>query len=263
MKLTDSQIAAYGVMAGFPSAVIPVVVAIALAESGGDPAASHVNSNGSVDSGLMQINSVHRSTYPIDYPLRYNPINNMRMAKGIYSAAGNSFNPWSTFKSGAYTKYMSRGAAVVGTKAGTVNQLTSTANSVDTEAAFWASQGVTLGKPLPESISNIGGTIGSGYRTVSDGTIISQEGAIYYHSVKQDHMPGTSGGDALSYVRATPGTNMVVEIHTNGDQTAGEAVQQATSGLFDLIPAGFLWVAAGSVLVLIGVLILAEGQLKP
>ncbi|MGI8680922.1 MAG: transglycosylase SLT domain-containing protein, partial [Mycobacteriales bacterium] len=47
------------IAAGFPAAELVTAVAVAGAESGWNPSATHVNSNGSIDRGEWQINSVH------------------------------------------------------------------------------------------------------------------------------------------------------------------------------------------------------------
>jgi len=53
------EIASLAAIAGFPGAELHTAVAVAYAESLGDPEAVNRNRNGSKDSGLWQINSVH------------------------------------------------------------------------------------------------------------------------------------------------------------------------------------------------------------
>lgn len=53
------EVAALAYSAGFSRSELHTAVAVAYAESGGDPSAVNRNRNGSVDSGLWQINSVH------------------------------------------------------------------------------------------------------------------------------------------------------------------------------------------------------------
>jgi hypothetical protein len=99
MILSPAQIQGYAAGAGFSGADLPTAVAIALAESSGDPAA--YNPEGSV--GLWQI-------YLPDHP-EYaganltDPQVNANAAFGIYSKA-RGFRPWTTFGSGAYQKYL-------------------------------------------------------------------------------------------------------------------------------------------------------------
>jgi hypothetical protein len=74
-----------------------IAAAIALAESGGNPNASHTNANGTTDVGLWQINSSHGSAATTD------PVGNARAAVAIYqgghcygSTSGNNFSCWTT-----------------------------------------------------------------------------------------------------------------------------------------------------------------------
>lgn len=94
-------------------------IAVCLAESGGRPNAENRNGNGSIDYGLWQINSVHSKTFTGNYkgytdlwPNRYEPVTNTIMAKAIWTDAGGSFSPWSTYKSGAYKKFLGHGVPV-------------------------------------------------------------------------------------------------------------------------------------------------------
>lgn len=76
-----------------------MAAAIAMAESGGNTGATDCDTNGSVDRGLWQINSVHgsQSTYDV--------MGNARAAVSI-SNNGTNWSPWVTFQTGAYLKYM-------------------------------------------------------------------------------------------------------------------------------------------------------------
>ena len=103
-KLSRAQIADAMRKAGWPESAIPIGVAVAMAESGGNPrAVNRANSNGSSDHGLFQINSIHGSLLKTGDP--YNPVDNARMALKVYKDAGNSWRPWSVFKSGSYRKF--------------------------------------------------------------------------------------------------------------------------------------------------------------
>ena len=79
---------------GSPGAAA-TAASIAEAESSGQVNATNVNSNGSTDRGLWQINSIWggQSTY--------NPAANARAAVQI-SHDGTDFSPWVTYTSGAY-----------------------------------------------------------------------------------------------------------------------------------------------------------------
>lgn len=111
--VSDIQRAQLARQAGFPDNEIARAVAISIAEDvSGDPAATHVNSNGSIDTGLWQINSVHG----IPVSQLKDPTANAKAAFKIWSDAGRSWSPWSTFKSGKYMVYFQRGQAAARNK---------------------------------------------------------------------------------------------------------------------------------------------------
>jgi hypothetical protein len=96
--------------AGFSGNDLLVAVAIALAESSGNPAAV-----GDVklapckgpSIGLWQINigkKAHGACYTEAQLL--DPQSNANAAYAVYASAGGSFAPWSTYTSGAYAKYL-------------------------------------------------------------------------------------------------------------------------------------------------------------
>jgi Lysozyme like domain len=111
--LTDAQIASYAIGAGFTGSDVGIAVAIALAESGGNTDAKNTaNRNGSQDDGLMQINTIHKALRATGNV--YNPADNMRMARSVFTSAGNRWTPWSTYNSGSYLRFLSRGRAAAG-----------------------------------------------------------------------------------------------------------------------------------------------------
>lgn len=83
--------------AGFTGGDLVIAVAVAYAESSGNP--NSVGDNG--DSiGLWQINLPNHPEYQgVNLT---DPQTNANAAFAIYSAAGNSFSPWTTFRNGAY-----------------------------------------------------------------------------------------------------------------------------------------------------------------
>jgi len=101
-------------MAGFDPSISPVMAAIGLAESSGNPYAH--NPKYPDDSyGLFQINMLDTPGYMLGkerrsrYGLRSNeelfdPMKNLQAAKDIYENQG--LGAWSVFKSGAYKKYL-------------------------------------------------------------------------------------------------------------------------------------------------------------
>lgn len=77
-----------------------LAAAVAMAESGGRSDATNRNTNGSIDRGLWQINTVHGALSTND------PIANAKAAVKI-SSNGKNWSPWVTFNTGAYKKYLS------------------------------------------------------------------------------------------------------------------------------------------------------------
>jgi hypothetical protein len=91
---------------GGNSAYANIAAAVALAESGGRSTASNNNTDGSQDRGLWQINTVHGGLSTFDVAA------NTKAAIQI-SNNGTNWNPWVTFKTGAYKKYLSGGGSSV------------------------------------------------------------------------------------------------------------------------------------------------------
>ena len=88
--------------AGWPSNLIPIMVAIGGAESGWKvDATSPQNTNGTVDYGWLQINSVHG--YDVN-KLTSDPVYNARAGYQIYKSQG--LGAWSTYNDGSYKAHM-------------------------------------------------------------------------------------------------------------------------------------------------------------
>lgn len=81
-----------------------LAAAIALAESGGDSQAENHNTDGSIDRGLWQINSVHGVLSTFSIP------GNTLAAISI-SSDGSNWAPWTTYKTGAYKQFMTGGTS--------------------------------------------------------------------------------------------------------------------------------------------------------
>lgn len=110
--LSDAQIYAAAKAAGFTSAQAVIATAIAKAESSGNPAATHHNTNGTTDYGLWQINSVHANLFAGGANWA-DPVTNARMAHSVFQSQG--WRAWSTYNSGAYLTRMD--SSVTGTNA--------------------------------------------------------------------------------------------------------------------------------------------------
>lgn len=78
--------------------------AICMAESRGNTEAYHINLNGSVDRGLMEINSVHSNLINGDVLSLYNPQINVEVAYKIYCQQG--WGAWQTYINGQYLNFM-------------------------------------------------------------------------------------------------------------------------------------------------------------
>ncbi len=105
---TASQILSVAANAGFNGSDLITAVAIALAESGGNPKAHGDTSLGSGTGsfGLWQIYSDAHPEFGPDFTQLYDPQTNANAAFSIYQAAGYHFTPWTTFKTGAYLTYI-------------------------------------------------------------------------------------------------------------------------------------------------------------
>lgn len=109
--LNASQIKTLAQNAGFSGDDLNTSVAIALAESQGNPQAHgdvDVPVPGSASYGLWQINSYWHPEYGPDFTTLYDPQTNANAAFAIYQTAGNRFTPWSTFKTGVYRSFLSQ-----------------------------------------------------------------------------------------------------------------------------------------------------------
>jgi Lysozyme like domain len=96
---SQQQLQSLWIQAGGNPNFALIASAIAMAESGGNPGAIDNDSNGTQDRGLWQINSTHGSQSVFD------PLGNARAAIAI-SSNGSNWQPWTTFNTGAYLKFM-------------------------------------------------------------------------------------------------------------------------------------------------------------
>lgn len=78
-----------------------LLIAIAKAESGMNPNAINVNRNGTVDRGVFQINSIHKSLSNED---AFNFKKNIDFAIKMMQRQG--FTPWVAYNTGAYKKFL-------------------------------------------------------------------------------------------------------------------------------------------------------------
>ena len=113
MTLTPYQIAAVAYNAGFSGNDLVIAVAVALAESGGKSTAYNPETAAGTPSGLGSygIWQIYEKVHP-EYSATdlLDPQNNAYAAFQVYSDAGNTFRPWSTFGrdgNGVYLNHMS------------------------------------------------------------------------------------------------------------------------------------------------------------
>lgn len=99
--------------AGFDGQDLVTAVAVAFAESSGNPNALGDIGIGQGSFGLWQINSYYHPEFGPDFTTLYDPQTNANAAYSVYSKAGNSFSPWSTFKTGSYQQFVSSVSAAI------------------------------------------------------------------------------------------------------------------------------------------------------
>lgn len=108
-NLTVKEISSLAYQAGFRGSALTWAVAVALAESGGNPTAYNpeLGANtpkGGGSRGLWQIYGTAHPEY--NNSSMFNPQANAKAAYAVYRQAGGSFRPWSTFKNGSAAKFL-------------------------------------------------------------------------------------------------------------------------------------------------------------
>jgi hypothetical protein len=152
MGLSVLQIAQYAQQAGFSGLGLVNAVAVALAESGGDPGAHCLNCAGVPEDsqGLWQINlNAHPQYQGINM---YDPLTNAKAAFAV-SSGGSNFNPWSTFTNGAYKKYLGVASNVLGLIGGAAGGAVGGASSAVSSATG--------------AVSSAGGAVGGAINTAT------------------------------------------------------------------------------------------------
>ena len=110
MNLSPHELAYVAAAAGFTGDDLVTAVALALAESGGDPEimgrSDTGTSVGNRDHGLWQISGRWHGAKLQAAPAWRNPYVNGRLAFKVYSDNGRTFQPWSAFTSRAHERYL-------------------------------------------------------------------------------------------------------------------------------------------------------------
>ena len=91
-------------------------VAIALAESGGNPDAYNPETAAGTPEGLGSYGlwQIYLKAHPNFQGLNlFDPQTNANAAYEVYAEAGNSFRPWSTYLNGAYTAHLDEAGKLV------------------------------------------------------------------------------------------------------------------------------------------------------
>lgn len=105
-NLSYSQLEGAWIQAGGSQSLAPLMAAIALAESRGNPNARNDNDNGGTQSsfGLWQISTGTHTPPSSNWS---DPVANAKLAVGKYQSQG--LEAWGTYTSGAYRKFLANG----------------------------------------------------------------------------------------------------------------------------------------------------------
>lgn len=155
-KYTYSQLEDLWTQAGGNPASAAMAAAIAMAESGGNSDSTHSNSNGTIDRGLWQINSIHGSQSTLD------PLANAKAAVAI-SQNGTTWRPWCTAWSNGNCSgsYQGVGSPYLKFLSGSGQGTTNTAGRGGSDLPGTTSSG----SPIP-GLDAIGGTANSVIHTL-------------------------------------------------------------------------------------------------
>lgn len=128
-KLTYSQLEGVWIQGGGQSSLAPLMAAIALAESGGNPDALNGNDNGGRQSsyGLWQISTGTHTPPASNWS---DPVENARLAVGKLKSQG--LGAWGTYSSGAYKPFLKNGVAATSVS----DSASATVSAQDASATF-------------------------------------------------------------------------------------------------------------------------------
>lgn len=165
--LDKAQLEALWVEQGGKASAKHTAAAIALAESSGNVTAEGHNTNGSIDRGLWQINSVHGALSTT------NPRANARSAIAI-SNNGTNWSPWVTYQTGAYKTFL---GAPNANESGTPNAATTNTTQP------------TTGNPLIPA----GKGTGNALKYLAYALLFAIGAAVLYMGVKRTAAPHAKG----------------------------------------------------------------------
>lgn len=116
MAYTFQQLVGFAEQGGFPPNVAPTMAAIAMAESSGNNVIQKGQPYATTGYGLWQITPGNSEPqFGVDTAM-LNPVNNAKAAYAKYQHQG--LGAWTTYKDGAYTKYLNGNPAGVGAATG-------------------------------------------------------------------------------------------------------------------------------------------------
>lgn len=229
-RYTYAQLEGLWINAGGPASVAPIAAAVALAESGGCTSALNLTDNGGTQTsvGLWQTsNGTH--SYPSAWTTA---AGNAAEAVAKYNGAGNTFSPWGTYTSGAYTRFINNGTtpdtnvptAATGNTPGTSGSSNSTCLIAAPSANlifFTVGGQCLLGKPQARAIIGAGVLVGG---LIMGGVGLLVLAAFGLKSSGAGKAAGRAmelGGAALAVV---PGAELAgAAIATGGARTRGAA----------------------------------------
>lgn len=132
MSLSSSQLTSIAQSAGFTGAGLATIVAIALAESGGNPAIR--GGQDPRDRGVLQINSYWHPE--VSDACAFDPACAFKAAFGI-SSNGTNFSQWTTFQNGAYKSHLSSAQQATSVTSSATSQAASGVNPVQAITDFF------------------------------------------------------------------------------------------------------------------------------
>jgi hypothetical protein len=167
--LTFSQLEGYWIQAGGQSSLAPLMAAIALAESSGDPNAVNPEDNHGTQTswGLWQISTGNHDEPSPDWA---DPLENAKLAVAKWKEQG--LWAWGTYTSGKYKKYLPKGTVVPSLPVGAGNPSIGSGQGV----AGLQPTGNPAG-PWTSALGTVWNDVSSGLMTIP-GTIIGTFGDI-------------------------------------------------------------------------------------
>lgn len=196
--LTTAVDAAY--QAGFRGDKLVNAVAIILAESGGNPAATNSEGNNAgVDRGLFQINDYWHAE--VDDETAFDPYGNAKAAFDI-SKGGADWSQWTTFDTGAYQANLAQAQSLVeqynpgegGTGTGTVEEYGNVNVGAETDDQQANEMAIAALTALSDHIA---GNETAGFRLLSQPGIAAQDPAMVAAGDSQAVPDGTGFSSGL------------------------------------------------------------------